>query len=372
MNKIAPCSYRFSQFYYMQQKEFTKRLLKWHKEHNNRQMPWKGEKDPYKVWLSEIILQQTRVEQGLPYYEKFIKKYPTIDQLAKADDETVFKLWEGLGYYTRCKNLLHTARFIVHKYNGMFPDNYQDVSALKGVGPYTAAAICSFCFNLPYAVLDGNVFRILSRVFGNETPVDSKEGKKIFQQMAGELLDKKKPALFNQAIMDFGATQCKPMLPLCAGCSLNEICVAFNQGTVNKLPFKEKVLSKKVRWFSYIVFECDGKILIRKRKSKDIWQNLFEFYLIETPVNPGWTSSSIEALIHDQLAFKDFRLLQLTIAAPQQLTHQHIKGYFIKVLINKIPAILTSGDDHWMEAAQINRLPFPGYINAYLRNKKSR
>ncbi|HRI21148.1 MAG TPA: A/G-specific adenine glycosylase [Panacibacter sp.] len=354
----------------MHYKNFTIRLLKWHKEDNKRTMPWKGEKDPYKVWLSEIILQQTRVDQGWAYYEKFIKKYSTIQQLAKAKDETVFKLWEGLGYYTRCKNLLHTARFIVEKYNGNFPDNYDSIAALKGVGPYTAAAIASFCFNLPFAVVDGNVFRILSRAFGIATPVDSNEGKKMFQELADKVLDKTNPAMFNQAIMDFGATVCKPVLPLCAACALNEICVAFKHGTVNVLPVKEKTLKKKLRWLSYFIFESNGKILVRKRTLKDIWQNLFEFYLLETAANPAWTRESVANLIVNQFGVRDFEVLQINGADPQQLTHQHIKGYFIKVHFKKIPPTLKSADDQWIAYAQIKRLPFPGFINSYMNSKK--
>ena len=177
-------------------------------------MPWKGEKDPYKIWLSEIILQQTRVEQGWRYYENFIERYPTIQQLAGAKDEHVFKLWEGLGYYNRCKNLLFTARFITKENEGKFPHQYEDILALKGVGPYTAAAISSFAFNQPYAVVDGNVFRVLSRIFDVETPIDSSEGKKIFTDIAFSQLDTKEPGAFNQAIMDFGATICKPALPV--------------------------------------------------------------------------------------------------------------------------------------------------------------
>src|SRR5688572_25601737 len=183
-------------------RRFTSILLKWDREQNIRQMPWKEEKDPYKIWLSEIILQQTRVEQGLNYYKNFIKTYPDIRQLARAPDEKVFKLWEGLGYYTRCRNLIATARHISNELKGKFPDNYKDIEALKGVGPYTAAAISSFAFNLPHAVLDGNVFRVLARIFGIDKPVDSTEGKKYFTALAEELLDKKQPGKYNQAIMD--------------------------------------------------------------------------------------------------------------------------------------------------------------------------
>ena len=190
-------------------------------------MPWKGEKDPYKIWLSEIILQQTRVEQGLNYYHRFIKTFPDVHQLGKAPDAKVFKLWEGLGYYTRCRNLIATARYISKELNGEFPAAYDEIKALKGIGPYTAAAISSFAFNLPHAVVDGNVFRVLSRIYGIQTPIDSTEGKKYFTRLANEKLDKELPGVYNQAIMDFGAIVCKPASPLCGDCVFNKICFAF-------------------------------------------------------------------------------------------------------------------------------------------------
>ena len=190
-------------------------------------MPWKHEKDPYKIWLSEIILQQTRVEQGREYYNRFVHAYPTVEQLAVAKDDDVYKLWEGLGYYSRCKNLLHTAREIVNKYAGVFPKTYEEIIQLKGIGPYTAAAIASFAFQLPYAVLDGNVMRILSRYFGISTAIDSTEGKKELATLANSLLDTDAPGIYNQAIMDFGATICKPKQPVCTNCLLAENCTAF-------------------------------------------------------------------------------------------------------------------------------------------------
>ncbi|CAN5736327.1 hypothetical protein BH10BAC2_BH10BAC2_34920 [soil metagenome] len=353
----------------MQYGKFTKLLLEWNLQHNRREMPWKGEKNPYKVWLSEVILQQTRVDQGWAYYEKFIKKYPTIHLLAKAKDEEVFKLWEGLGYYTRCKNLLHTARFIDTEHAGKFPSNYDEIISLKGVGTYTAAAIASFCFDLPYAVIDGNVFRVLSRVFGIATPVDSTEGKTQFQIIAEKTLNNKAPGLYNQAIMDFGATICKPLLPLCSTCALNKICIAYKTAEVNKLPVKEKVLKKKNRWFTYIIFQVDDKILVHKRTAKDIWQNLFEFYLIETDSNPGWDKTIIADFLQTQLGLNKFEVVKISTAAPQQLTHQHIKGYFITVKLKKVPQQLTSEDSLWLSQTQLADLAFPAFINQYLHNK---
>src|SRR5580765_3578327 len=193
--------------------DFKKKLLRWNKEHNFRSMPWKNERDPYRIWLSEIILQQTRVEQGIGYYEKFISAFPTIRHLAIAREKEIFKYWEGLGYYTRCRNLIATAKKIVHEYKGQFPSSYDDIRALPGIGPYTAAAIASFAYGLPYPVVDGNVERVFSRYFGIDASTGTAAGKKLYQSIAIELLDKRNPATYNQAIMDFGATICKPRNP---------------------------------------------------------------------------------------------------------------------------------------------------------------
>jgi len=245
-------------------------LLQWNSYLNTRQMPWKGEKDPYKIWLSEIILQQTRVEQGWKYYEKFITLFPDINKLAAAKDEKIYKLWEGLGYYSRCKNLIETARFISKKLKGKFPDTFEDILSLKGVGNYTASAVASFAYDLPHAVVDGNVFRVLSRVFGIKKPIDSTEGKKLFSQLAFELLDKKRPGIYNQALMDFGAVICKPQNPLCHSCVLKDHCFAYKKGLVNKLPVKEKKIKITTRWFNYLVIGYNDKIYIHKRTSNDI------------------------------------------------------------------------------------------------------
>ena len=348
----------------MQQKKFTQLLMQWHLQSNNRLMPWKGEKDPYKIWLSEIILQQTRVEQGWSYYEKFIQQYPTVQHLAKAKDEQVFKLWEGLGYYNRCKNLLFTARFITQKYKGKFPDQYDDIISLKGIGPYTAAAIASFAYNLPYAVVDGNVFRVLSRVFGIDTAIDSSEGKNTFSTAANKVLDKKQAGLYNQAIMDFGATVCKPMLPTCSHCPLQKICSAFQQGRVNQLPVKEKVLQKKNRWLYYFLFEHDNQILIHKRGGKDIWENLFEFYVVETDAQQKWNNDLVNDWLKEQLDIKKANIIHISEIFAQQLTHQHIKGQFIKIQLSKMPSALKQYQ--WIEKKKLKQLALPKFINQYL------
>ena len=206
---------------------FTQLLLKWNSSLNHRPMPWKGEKDPYKIWLSEIILQQTRVEQGWAYYEKFVSNFPTVHDLAKAADQRVYKLWEGLGYYNRCKNLLITARLISKQHKGKFPNTYEHLLSLKGIGPYTASAIASFAYNLPHAVVDGNVFRVLARFYGIATPIDTKPGIDLFNKIATENLSKKQAGVYNQSLMDFGATVCKPVAPNCASCIMQKNALLF-------------------------------------------------------------------------------------------------------------------------------------------------
>lgn len=349
----------------MKNKAFTNLLMQWHYNDNTRQMPWKGEKDPYKVWLSEVILQQTRVEQGWEYFERFTKQYTDIQALAAAADEEVFKLWEGLGYYNRCKNLLATARVITEKYNGIFPQDYETILSLKGIGTYTAAAIASFCFGLPYPVIDGNVLRVLARVFAIDTPIDSPRAKEIFTQQADKLLYKDDPGAFNQAIMDFGATVCKPALPLCAKCPLQTICGAYKAGSVNVLPVKEKTLTRKTRWFTYFIFNNNGHTLIHKRIAKDIWQNLFEFYPVETPDNPRWDKHKVQQWLQNQLNITAAEHISIFVADTQQLTHQEIKGYFINVNLSAIPAPLKAPAFQWLQANKVAELAFPRFINQY-------
>jgi A/G-specific adenine glycosylase len=350
----------------MANKYFTQLLMHWHFNQNNRQMPWKGEKNPYKVWLSEVILQQTRVEQGWEYFERFIKQYTDIQLLANAKDDEVFKLWEGLGYYNRCKNLLATARKITSEYNGVFPQDYDTILSLKGIGQYTAAAISSFCFGLPYPVIDGNVLRVLSRVFAIKTPVDGKNAKQTFTTLAEKLIYKQDPGAFNQAIMDFGATICKPALPLCNTCPLQEICKAYNTGKVNMLPVKEKILKRKTRWFTYFIFKHNNATLVHKRTGKDIWQNLFEFYLVETAVDPKWDEKKIYDWLGGQLSITNSPAIQIFTTGEQQLTHQQIKGYFIQVQLKSVPATLNATGLQWLQPGEAALLPFPRFINQYM------
>jgi A/G-specific adenine glycosylase len=346
------------------EKAFTSGLMKWHKLHNNRQMPWKGEKNPYKIWLSEVILQQTRVEQGWKYYTRFVETYPDIRKLAAAHDQDVFKLWEGLGYYSRCKNLLFTAREIVKTRNAIFPDTYADILALKGIGPYTAAAIASFAYNLPYAVVDGNVFRVLSRFFGIDEPIDSAKGKQLFAEMAATVLDKNEPGLYNQAIMDFGATVCRPFSPVCSACPLHKKCFAYREGIVNQLPVKEKTLLRKNRWFYYFLFEHKGKILVHQRTAKDIWQNLFEFYLLETEETIQWDDQTIHNWLKNQLGIRSATVTEISPLIKQQLTHRQIRGQFIRISLDTIPEVMKKGN--WISKTRLPTLPFPKLITGYL------
>lgn len=343
---------------------FTKKLLKWHKLQNTREMPWKGEKDPYRIWLSEIILQQTRVEQGLAYYNKFTRVFPTVHELAAAPEQEVFKLWEGLGYYSRCKNLIATAKFISADLGGRFPDTYETVRALKGVGPYTAAAISSFAYNLPHAVVDGNVLRVISRYFGISVPIDSTEGKKLYSSLADELLDREQPSLFNQAIMDFGAVVCKAQQPLCNTCIHQPECQAFQHNCIKQLPVKEKSLVKKTRWFYYFIVENDNHFYVRKRTSRDIWENLYEFVLQESDKKSGDDEQSLAAMLQELVGENQAVIKNISKVYHQKLTHQTIIGKFITVRISA-PSYLEK-EYQRVHRDDIVKYPFPKIIAAWL------
>lgn len=256
---------------------FSNTLTDWYQEYK-RDLPWRESSDPYLIWISEIILQQTRVVQGYDYFMRFVKRFPDVSTLAAAEEDEVMKYWQGLGYYSRARNL-HAASRSMH---GVFPKTYQEVLALKGVGEYTAAAICSFAYGMPYAVVDGNVYRVLSRYFGIETPIDSTEGKKLFAALADEMLDKAHPATYNQAIMDFGAIQCTPLAPNCMFCPLAGTCTALSKGWVARLPIKQHKTKTINRYFNYIYVRMGAYTFINKRTGNDIWKNLFELPLIET------------------------------------------------------------------------------------------
>ena len=346
------------------QKEFIGNLLKWNQLENKRTMPWKGVKDPYKIWLSEIILQQTRVEQGLTYYEKFLQHFPTVKHLASADDQFVFKQWEGLGYYSRCKNLLTSARYISDQLKGQFPKTYNEILLLKGVGPYTASAIASFAYNEPFAVVDGNVLRVLSRYFGSMLPIDTTSGRAFYNQLAQKLISKAQPAQYNQAIMDFGATICKPQLPLCDQCVMNTRCVALKKNWVNKLPVKANVIKKRSRWLYYFVFKCEGDYSVQLRTDKDIWQNLFQFHLLELSEKKLWNQNAIENYLTKDLKIEGFEINAISDEFTQKLTHQNITGQFIQVNLADRPQLVQN--TQWVPQSQLALLGFPKCIRQYV------
>lgn len=259
--------------------QFSESLIRWYEQHR-RELPWRETKDPYRIWISEIILQQTRVAQGYAYYCRFIERFPDVCSLAEAHEDEVMKMWQGLGYYSRARNLHEAARSLAGR--GRLPETYKEVRAMKGVGDYTAAAICSFAYDMPCAVVDGNVYRVLSRWMGVDEPIDTAAGKKLFAQLADQLLDRKHPAVYNQAIMDFGALQCVPVSPKCEQCPLADSCVAYHRGLVDVLPKKERKTKVLDRYFIYLyIHDAAGHTFLYKRPAGDIWQNLYEFPLLE-------------------------------------------------------------------------------------------
>jgi A/G-specific adenine glycosylase len=346
---------------------FSNILLNWDKKKNQRKMPWKGEKSPYKIWLSEIILQQTRVQQGLRYYENFVSAFPDIHALAIASDQKIYKLWEGLGYYTRCRNLIQTARYIKSQLNGNFPHNYDEIKQLKGVGPYTAAAIASFAFNEPRAVVDGNVFRVLSRIFGIRKPIDTAAGKKLFNRVAYKLLDKVQPGLYNQAIMDFGATICKP-LPECSQCPFNKYCAAFQNKKVLYLPVKSKQTIIRKRWFYYVRFHYRGKLAIRQRVEKDIWRNLFEFLLIESERELNEKEILKQLQKKGWLPRNGLNTKSFSPVFKQQLSHQLIEGRIADLKMRHKPVLMY--DAIWVSKEEIKNYAFPKFITQYIQKQE--
>lgn len=256
-------------------------LIRWY-DQNKRDLPWRETKDPYFIWLSEIILQQTRVVQGYDYYMRFTQTFPTVASLANAHEDEVLKLWQGLGYYSRARNLHTAAKMIISDFGGVFPSDYKDILSLKGVGEYTAAAVGSFAFELPHAVVDGNVFRVLSRLFGIDTPIDTTQGKKLFTDLANELLDPEHPGEHNQAMMELGALRCVPVSPNCGVCPLSDICLAYSQNKVSSYPVKQGKVKVKERYFNYLDIRINSSMFLNKRTGNDIWKNLYELPLIET------------------------------------------------------------------------------------------
>lgn len=306
---------------------FSRVLLDWYAEHR-RELPWRETKDPYRIWISEIILQQTRVAQGYEYFLRFVERFPDLAALAEADEDEVMKYWQGLGYYSRARNLHAAARSM----NGAFPRTYEGVRALKGVGDYTAAAICSIAYDMPYAVVDGNVYRVLSRYFGVEVPIDSVQGKKLFASLAQEMLDEKHVALYNQAIMDFGAIQCTPQSPSCMFCPLADSCSALATGKVALLPIKQHRTKTTDRYFTYIYMCVGGQMLLRKRTGNDIWRNLYELPLIETDHQMTVEELLLASELKELGANVEPIVRPLQIGVKHVLSHQIIHADFYEMI----------------------------------------
>lgn len=341
---------------------FSEKLINWYVQHQ-RDLPWRQTKDPYKIWLSEIILQQTRVAQGLPYYENFVRLFPSVFDLAKANEEQVLKTWQGLGYYSRARNLHYTAKYIVENLGGTFPNNYKELLQLKGVGSYTAAAIASFAFEEPVAVLDGNVFRVLSRYFGIETDVSSHPAKNEFQNLANELIDSDRPSLFNQAIMEFGAIHCTPKNPDCTNCIYNESCVALQTSRVNKLPIKLKKTKVTDRHLHYLVFlDPENKTIIEKRTKNGIWKNLYDFPLLEFDNDTEETEvlERIRDLYSKTHSIKTIGLF-FENKITHKLSHQNLHIWFWRI---NLRSAIKAG----VSMQEISRYPFPIVLHNFIEN----
>ncbi len=336
---------------------------------HHRDLPWRNIRDPYRIWLSEIILQQTRVQQGLPYYERFIEAFPTVEDLAAASEQEVLRLWQGLGYYSRARNLHACAKTIVNELSGCFPDNFNELLKLKGVGNYTAAAIASFAFKEAVPVVDGNVYRVLSRLFGITTDISQASAYKEFAAVAQELIDREQPDLFNQAIMEFGAVHCTPQKPLCLYCPFQPMCHAFAHQQQKELPVKKGKIKTKHRYFHYfLLHNKEGKICMHQRQKKDIWPGLFDFYLLEAP--SFQEPSAIKDPLLQQLLTQNSILIKESAAYKHLLTHQVLHVKFFEL------ALSSEGMENFLEKQnefkaysleEINDLPKPILITNYLQ-----
>ena len=350
-------------------KQFSSILSGWYNTHK-RDLPWRHTQDAYLIWLSEIILQQTRVDQGMAYYLKFAAEFPTVHDLAAADNDKVMKLWQGLGYYSRARNLHAAAKTVSHDFNGKFPSAYEQILSLKGVGEYTAAAIASFAFGKPHAVVDGNVYRVLARVFGIETPVDSTQGKKEFAELARELLDKKDPGTYNQAIMEFGAIQCRPVNPDCPSCPMKSHCYAFAKKKVAELPVKAKKTKVRDRYFNYIVLQHKGKTVINKRTGKDIWTNLHDFPLIETAADVEEGDFLNSAGWKKLIGKNKFTVRSVSPYHKHILSHQRIFARFWEIETGAALEKLEIPNAIVIREADIHAYAIPRLIDLYLGKKK--
>ncbi len=347
----------------MELRYFSKKVVEWYRLHQ-RSLPWRETNDPFRIWLSEIILQQTRVNQGLPYYEKFIEAFPSVGKLAAAPEQKVLRLWQGLGYYTRARNLHKCAQVVVKNYGGSFPDSYNELLKLPGIGEYTAAAIASICFNESVAVVDGNVYRVLARVFGISTEINSPKGKKEFFELANQLIDKKNPAMFNQAVMEFGALFCKPVNPTCESCTFKSSCFAFNNNLVASLPVKKKNKPARRRYFYYFVIQTGKSLLMKKRGKKDIWEGLYDFYLIEKT-----RPTKLPTLLEEDAFLKKLKPteeIEVTKNFKHLLSHQTILASFIRIKTAEKPVSAPETNEFY-SITKVASLPKPILIERYLQ-----
>jgi A/G-specific adenine glycosylase len=356
--------------------KFSSKITRWY-GHHKRDLPWRKTSDPYRIWLSEIILQQTRIDQGLAYYQRFLEAYPDVVSLASAEEQDVLKLWQGLGYYTRARNLHRTAKIVAEKYRGTFPQSWEEVINLPGIGSYTAAAILSIAFGKPYPVVDGNVYRLLTRLHAIDTPIDSGTGKRIVENKAHELLDRKDPGTYNQAVMEFGALYCKPVNPDCPRCIFKSECHAFKKKEVEKFPVKKPRRNQRFRYFHYFLFTFRSnhstKILINKRGGDDIWQNLYDFPLIETSRH-----TSLTRLKESGFNDLDLKNMSLNIMGNEYkhiLSHQVILARFIRVdlspdLLAGTQKKLRIEDLIPVELRDLSNFPIPRLIEKFLEENR--
>lgn len=343
---------------------FINEVIAWYKQ-NKRDLPWRNTRDPYIIWLSEIILQQTRVEQGMPYFYRFAEKYPTVTDFASAHEDEILNLWQGLGYYSRGRNMHKTARIVMEEHAGYFPKKYDELIRLKGVGEYTAAAISSFAANEPRAVVDGNVFRLLARYFGIEEVINSSKGKKAFTVLANEVIDKANPGLSNQAMMEFGSLQCRPQNPDCPACPLRPGCFAYKNQLAGVLPVKQKKTVTRNRYFNYIVAVNGDRILLNKRGQGDIWHNLHEFPLFETP-EPLAAEDLVAGNDFKELFGKTVKIQSVYGPVKHVLSHQKLHARFI-VISNFEEAFKETKNWFYVNFDQLEALAQPKLIFAFLK-----
>jgi A/G-specific adenine glycosylase len=335
-------------------------LLRWYKA-NKRDLPWRNTNNPYFIWLSEIILQQTRVEQGMPYYLKFIEHYPTIEKLAKAQEKEVLKLWQGLGYYSRARNMHETAKLILHYHDGIFPNKYEDILALKGIGSYTAAAIASFAFNQHKATVDGNIYRVLSRYFEIDTPINSTSGKKQFETIALEILSKSNPAIHNQALMELGAMICKPIHPKCDECPIKIGCLALKNKSIAKLPVKTKKANAKKRYLHYYLIRYKDNIIITQRTGNDIWKGLYELPATEYEGEKVFVPNEIIEIVSN-----DVLTVNKVYHTKHILTHQYIYADFFDISISKKP-VLKNMSHQIISVAALKNFPVSRLFDKFIK-----